>query len=162
MYQDESKVASVVAAGTTVAGKYGFKYEYEMRVTFCHTNAEGNVNHFDYPKLFGVCRELFALDFIPDFDKEVGRKFLLKTRKASYEYEKDFYFGDIMRIQLWVREMTHATITLDAEFINAATGEVHARGSQQIVYTDMTGKPRRIPEHLKELMQAALNVEGRG
>jgi YbgC/YbaW family acyl-CoA thioester hydrolase len=162
MYQDESKVAGAVASGTTVAGENGFKYEYEVRVTFCHTNAEGNVNHFEYPKLFGVCRELFGLDFIPNFATEAGHKYLLKTRSASYDYKKDFFFGDIMRIQLWVREMTHATLTLDAEFINAATGEVHARGSQQIVYTDMTGKPRRIPEHLKELMQPAINSRGCG
>ena len=136
--------------------KQTYKYEYETRVTFCQTNAEGNVSHDQYARLFGIVRERFGLDFIPNFAEEAGRKYLLKTRNASYEYEKDFVFGDVMKIRLWVDELNHASFTLAAEYINVATGEVHAHGRQWIVYTDITGKPRRIPEELKSIIQAVL------
>lgn len=136
-----------------------YRYEYETRVTFCHTNAEGNVSHDQYARLFGIVRERFGLDFIPNFAEEAGRKYLLKTRNASYDYEKDFVFGDSMKIRLWVQELTHASFTLAAEYINTATGEVHARGRQQIVYTDVTGRPRRFPEALKSLFQSVMSRE---
>lgn len=132
------------------------KYEHQVRITFAETNAEGNVSHYEYAKIFGIVRELFALDFIPGFSAEAGREYLLKTRNASYEYEKDFYFGDTVNVRLWVREMSRASLTLEAEFVNAATGQVHARGSQQIVYTDMMGRPRRIPEEMASLIRAAM------
>ncbi len=132
------------------------KYEHQVRITFAETNAEGNVSHHEYAKIFGVVRELFALDFIPGFSTEAGREYLLKTRNASYEYEKDFYFGDTVTVRLWVREMSRASLTLEAEFVNAATGLVHARGRQQIVYTDMMGRPRRIPEEMASLIKAVM------
>ena len=139
--------------------KQTYKYEYETRVTFCQTNAEGNVSHDQYARLFGIVRERFGLDFIPKFAEEAGRKYLLKTRNASYEYEKDFVFGDFMKVRLWVDELNHASFALAAEYVNATTGEVHARGRQQIVYTDVTGKPRRIPEELKSIIQAVIHAK---
>ncbi|MBN1662416.1 MAG: thioesterase family protein [Deltaproteobacteria bacterium] len=139
----------------------GYKYEYETRVTFCLTNAEGNVSHDQYARLFGVVRELFGLDFIPGFAEEAGAKYLLKTRNAAYEYIKDFFFGDVMKIQLYVSELTGASFTLAADYIHAHTGEIHARGSQQIVYTDMTGRPRRIPDDLKTLIKSVMMEEVR-
>lgn len=133
-----------------------FKYEYKTRVTFCLTNVEGNVSHDQYARLFGVARELFGLDFIPRFAEEAGSKYLLKTRSAAYEYIKDFFFGDVMKIRLFVSELTGASFTLAADYVHADTGEVHARGRQQIVYTDMTGRPRRIPDKLKTLIKSVM------
>jgi len=83
--------------GASATGNSGRSYEHDVRVTFCMTNAEGNVNHHEYAWLFGMVRELFALDYIPDFRTEAGREYLLKTRSAAYEYVKDFYFGDVIR-----------------------------------------------------------------
>jgi acyl-CoA thioesterase FadM len=150
--QDIPSAASIKDNNSTAA----LKYEQQFRITFTETNAEGNVSHYEYAKIFGIVRELFALDFIPNFSSEAGRKYLLKTRNASYDYEKDFYFGDVMTVRLWVSELTHASLKLEAEFVNAATGDIHARGYQQIVYTDMNGRPRRIPEELKSLIKTVL------
>jgi acyl-CoA thioesterase FadM len=133
-----------------------FTYEHEVRVTYCLTNAEGNVDHDQYARLFAVTRELFGLDFIPRFKEEAGLLYLLKTRNASYEYRKDFVFGDVMKIRLWMKELTYASFALAAEFVNSLTDKVHATGQQQIVYTDLKGKPRRIPEDLRKLIAGAM------
>ncbi|MBN1829797.1 MAG: thioesterase family protein [Deltaproteobacteria bacterium] len=130
-----------------------YHYEHDVRVTFCMTNAEGNVNHHEYARLFGKVRELFALDCIPNFQVEAGREYLLKTRNASYDYHRDFYFGDVIRIRLRIEALNHASLVLAGIYVNTATGEVHARGRQEIVYTDMNGKPRRFPEEMRKLME---------
>jgi len=155
MHKDVTNKHEGVSVTIPATAEEMYKYEYNTRVTFCHTNAEGNVSHDQYAILFGIVRECFGLDFIPNFATEAGRKYLLKTRNASYEYNKEFVFGDVMKIRLWVKELTNASFTLAAEYINATTGEVHARGRQQIVYTDITGKPRRIPADLKSIIQAS-------
>jgi len=128
------------------------KYEHHHRVTFGDTNAEGNMSHDRYASLFGAIRELFALDFIPEFRESVGKVFLLKTKRASYEYEKDFFFGDRILIRMWVGEINHASFVMLAEYIHEESGAAHAKAEQLIVYTNMEGKPRRIPPELKELL----------
>lgn len=132
------------------------QYEKKFRITFADTNAEGNVSQFEYAKYFGIVRELFAMDCIPNFVAEAGKRYLLKTQNASYEYIKDFYFGDTMLIRLRVRDLMSAMLTLEADYVNESTGELHARASQQIVYTDIKGTPRRIPAEYRVLIEAMI------
>jgi len=140
----------------------GPRYEHSVRVTFCQTNAEGNMSHDEYARLFGVVRELMGLDLIPGFKEEAGRRYLLKTKNASYQYRRDFYFGDTVQVRMGVAEVTGASFTMQAEFVNAACGDIHAVGRQQIVYADMEGHPRRLPKELKELLMMMLNGNGNG
>jgi acyl-CoA thioesterase FadM len=126
--------------------------EFIDRITFCNTNAEGNVSHHEYARLFGVVRELWALEVFPDFKNNVGKAFLLKTSGASYEYIRDFVFGDLIRIKIRIKEWSAASFTIEASFEDHETGHIHATGQQKIVYTDIKGKPRRLPEGLTELL----------
>jgi len=154
----ESKDAGKEQAAAAVEGPSpkGMKYEYRERVTYCHTNAEGHVSPDEYARLFGMVRELFGLDYIPRFKAEAGRLYILKTRNAAYDYRRDFFFGDEMTIRMAVVEIAGASFTLEAEFINDLTGEVHTVGRQEIVYADMTGRPRRLSPELREVLNNLL------
>jgi acyl-CoA thioesterase FadM len=156
--QEETSLGSVVSLSNQQKSVQpnSLQYEKEFRITFADTNAEGNVSQYEYAKYFGVVRELFAMDCIPNFVKEAGHRYLLKTQNATYDYIKDFYFGDVMLVRLRVRQLLSAALTLEADYINVATGDVHARGCQQIVYTDINGVPRRIPQEFRALIQAML------
>jgi acyl-CoA thioesterase FadM len=147
---------------TTLTGQHisdnphAFQYEKEFRITFADTNAEGNVSHYEYAKYFGIVRELFAMDLVPNFMEDAGHKYLLKTCSASYEYKRDFFFGDTMLVCLRVGGVTASGLTLEADFINPKTGVIHATGIQEIVYTDLRGIPRRIPGELMSLLKAVI------
>jgi acyl-CoA thioesterase FadM len=130
-------------------------YEHRVRVAFCHTGAEGNVRHDEYARLFGETRELFGIDYLPRFRDEVGREFLLKTKTAAYEYRQDFFFGDTICVRMWVSRVGGASFQLEAAYVHEGTGAVHATGSQHIVYTDMLGKPRRLPGHYRQVLDFA-------
>lgn len=158
MQQDVSIVSVVPSSNQqTIVNPSPLQYEKEFRITFADTNAEGNVSHHQYAKYFGIVRELFAMDCIPNFVKDAGHAYLLKTRNATYEYIKDFYFGDSMLVRLRIGELMSAGLTLEADFVSAETGEVHAHGRQEIVYTNISGIPRRIPQDLKALIQVLLD-----
>lgn len=144
------------AAAAGEASQKGRRYEYRERVTYCHTNAEGHVSPDEYARLFGMVRELFGLDYIPRFKEEAGRLYILKTRNASYDYRRDFFFGDVITVCMAVVEIAGASFTLEAEFVNDATGEVHTVGRQEIVYADMTGRPRRLSPELREVLTGLL------
>lgn len=154
--QEESLTSDVLSSAhqPILKNTKTLEYEKEFRITFADTNAEGNVSQFEYAKYFGIVRELFAMDLVPNFMEDVGQKYLLKTCSASYEYKRDFFFGDTMLIRLRVGMVTASSLTLEADFINPATGAIHARGVQEIVYTDLKGIPRRIPGDLVKLLKA--------
>jgi acyl-CoA thioesterase FadM len=138
----------------------GIRYEFRERVTYCHTNAEGHVSPDEYARLFGMVRELFGMDYIPRFKEEAGRLYILKTRNAAYDYRRDFFFGDVMNIRMAVVEIAGASFTLEAEFVNDQTGEVHTVGRQEIVYADMTGRPRRLSPELRGVLNSLLVAKG--
>lgn len=131
----------------------GAGYERSVRVTFSLTNAEQNVGHDAYARLFGETRELFGLDRFPNFGEEAGRKYLLKTKKANYHFYKDFFFGDTILIKMRITEIKGASFVLNADFINDDTKEIHASASQVIAYADMAGKVKRFPEEFKMFLK---------
>ncbi|MBN1614605.1 MAG: thioesterase family protein [Deltaproteobacteria bacterium] len=138
------------------AAETGVKYEYRQRVTYCHTNAAGHVSPDEYARLFGMVREIFGLDSIPRFKEEAGKNYILKTRNATYEFHRDFFFGDLMNIRMAVVEIAGASFTLAAEFVNDATGDIHAKGCQEIIYADMAGRPRRLSPELREVLNGLI------
>lgn len=156
--QEESLPSSfnAISDRQSTTNTKGLHYEKAFRITFAETNAEGNMSHYEYAKYFGIVRELFAMDMVPNFIEDAGRKYLLKTRNASYKYMRDFFFGDMMTVRLRLGELNKASLKLEAEFINSDTNVVHATGVQEIVYTDLKGMPRRIPDELISFLKFAL------
>ena len=128
-------------------------FEHEITVTFPMTNAEGNVSHYEYARLFGSVRELFGLTLLPGFKENVGKTFLLLTQDASYKYKKSLYFGDIVKVRMWISEVRAACFITKATFING-NGDLCAEGQQTIVYANQQGEVRRIPADLKMMLNA--------
>ena len=145
--------AAISDTSPVLLGGKGTGYERSVRVTFSLTNAEQNVGHDAYARLFGETRELFGLDRFPNFAEDAGRKYLLKTKKANYDFHRDFFFGDTILIKMGITEIKGASFVLNADFINDETKEVHAAASQLIVYADMAGKVKRFPEEFKMFLQ---------
>lgn len=132
----------------------GIKYIHTVRATLWHTNIEGTVSHDVFATLFGMVRELFAMDYIPNFAKEMSRSYLLETRNAHYEFRKNFFFGDIIKTAMWVSEIKPASFVLKAEFCNEHE-EVYATGEQTIVFANLRGTPMKIPEELRKILESA-------
>ncbi len=150
-----SKSTSVII-GKLGQDEKGLFYDYFVRVTLGEINVEGTMSHDQFAKLFGKARELFALEGIPEFTKEMGRTFLLQTRSASYEFKKNFYFGDIIIVRVRILQVKNSSFEIGAEFIDAQTKEIRATGRQTIVYTNLKGLPLRIPDAFRVVLSRAL------
>lgn len=136
--------------------KKGLFYDYFVRITLEEINLEGTVSHNHYARFFGKTRELFALDHIPGFATDMGRVFLLQTCNATYNFKKNFRFGDIMLIKMRVLEVGNTSFDLEAEFINVQKKEVCTTAKQTIIYTDLKGAPKKIPNKLRAVLMDTL------
>ncbi len=136
--------------------KQSLFYDYFVRITLEEINLEGTMSHNHYASFFGKARELFALDHIPGFAADMGRIFLLQTCNASYNFKKNFRFGDIMIVRMRVLKIGNTSFDLGAEFINPQKKEVFATGKQTIIYTDLKGTPEKIPNKLRTILTDAL------
>ena len=119
-----------------------------------------NVSHSKFPELFGITRELFGLQLIPNFKSEVGNNYLLKTKNCSFFYLKDFHFGDKMKIKMGVTELNKISYNLIAGFF--CNDELRTIGFQKIVYTNMDGKPVKMPlkmKHALEIIELKADME---
>jgi len=122
-------------------------YTHNTVVTFAMATEETNVSHSKFAELFGVVRELYGLNQVPNFKKELGKSYMLKTRSASYHYIKDFYFGDTITSKMIVASVSPIGYKLMCFFLNG--DELHGVGEQEIVYTDMSGMPKKMPNKMK-------------
>jgi len=135
----------------------GLLYDHFIRITFGETNIEGTVSHNFYATFFGKARELFAIDCLPGFTAEIGRLYFLQTVNASYDFKKNFRFGDIMIVRIRVLRVGNSSFDLGVEFINFRTKEICATGKQVIIYTDLKGSPVKIPDNLRAALMDALS-----
>lgn len=126
-------------------------FDYKTTVTFHLTTQEQNVNHAKIPELFGIAREYFGLEMIPDFKQDVGSKYLLKTKTANYNYIKDFRFGEEITVRIFVTEVDDVSFSLIGLFISE--NNLKAIGEQKIVYADMSNKPQRMPAPFKNMIE---------
>ncbi len=144
-------VRSLVNLSKILSDNFKF-FEYKTTVTFHLTTQEQNVNHAKFAELFGIAREKFGLETIPNFKEDVGKKYLLKTRHANYVYLKDFCFGETMHIKLFVSEIDDISFTLIGLFISS--GILKTIGEQKIIYANINNEPERIPSSFKSMIES--------
>jgi len=130
----------------------GAFYGYSVRITMAETNIEGTVSHDEFARLFGKAREMFMLEYLPETFCEIGKTILLHTRSASYDFQKNFRFGDLMIVKLRLLHIGNTSFEIGAEFINTQKNEIYATGKQVIVCTDLKDIPIKIPPYLHDAL----------
>jgi len=130
----------------------GAFYDYSVRITMAETNIEGTVSHDEFARLFGKAREMFMLEYLPETFCEIGKTILLHTRSVSYDFQKNFRFGDLMIVRLRLLRIGNTSFEIGAEFINTQKNEIYATGKQVIVCTDLKGIPIKIPPYLHDAL----------
>ncbi|MFA5358266.1 MAG: thioesterase family protein [Patescibacteria group bacterium] len=137
---------------------------FEIRETVTESLATSNgwMAHSSYAILMGKARELMAVELWPGFkenaalmisrQKNTDNGFTLLTHKAVYRMIKPFFVDDEVIVSLNVSSVNHLSFTLFAEFINSVNQEVCATGTMSIVYASLDGRPRRLPEDIREIL----------
>ena len=80
--------------------------------------------------------------------------------ESQITYRKPLILGDLVKVEVWFSELSHASAWLEYRFLNGA-GDLAACGRQRGIFVEMaTGKPRRLgPEDRARFEQYLLAAD---
>jgi len=131
-------------------------FEYESIVTIGDTNAMQNMYFLNYFKLQGIVREIWVKKFVKHGLQDLANGLLLITKDARCNFKKDFFLYDEISVKFYFTKISKTNTRLNTDFYHARTKELHANGSQTIVFADNQHKVIKIPDNWKEVIDQYL------
>jgi acyl-CoA thioesterase FadM len=125
-------------------------FEYKTTVTIGDTNALQNMYFLNFFKLQGIVRELFVKKRIKNSLQDLANGMVLITKDARCNYYKDFFLFDDITVKLNFTKIGKTNTRLNFQYFNSKTKELHANGSQTIVFADHQHKVMKIPDHWRD------------
>ena len=78
---------------------------------------------------------------------------ILITKDARCNFIKDFFLFEDIIVKMNFTKISRTNTRANFEFYHSKTKELHARGSQTIVFADHTHKVIKIPDVWKEAIE---------
>jgi acyl-CoA thioesterase FadM len=124
-------------------------YEYRMTVTIGDTNLLQHMYFAQFFTLQGITRDLWLKEAVQGGVDSIKNGLALITKNAQCEYKKDFYLYDKVLVRMQIRNMRGASVELVFQFYNEETMELHAEGTNEIVFANSSHRICRIPENFR-------------
>lgn len=123
------------------------EFEFEFRVRYYETDAQGFVHHANYFKYFEMARveQLRAAGY--DYADLERDGILLVVSKIECKFHRPSRFGDTLRMKIVTQRARGARIDHTYELFNGQ--ELVAAGASTIACIDRNGRVQRLPEHLE-------------
>jgi acyl-CoA thioesterase FadM len=124
-------------------------YEYRTTVTIGDTNLLQHMFFVNFFTLQGITRDLWLKEAVQGGVDSIKNGLALITKNAQCEYKKDFYLYDKVLVRMQIRNMRGASVELVFKFYNEDTMELHAEGTNEIVFANSSHRVCRIPENFR-------------
>ena len=123
------------------------EYEFQLRVRYRETDAQGCVHHSNYLNYFEIARvEMLRASGRNYKDLETAGIFLVVT-KAICDYHRGAVYDDLLTIKA---KVTHAKkVRITHEYEIRIGDELVATGSTVVAAMTAEGKATRLPEWLR-------------
>ncbi len=138
----------------------GKSFVYERTLYLPDTNAEGNAYFARYFDWQGETREAYLKQGITkeEYKTLLKTKTRLVTVKAFMEFHRSLGLFDEIRIRMTTRNIRHASLEMVFTIFNKMTGELAARGYQELAFQDRRGRLIPVPPFIRRI---ALLIEGK-
>lgn len=124
-----------------------------LRVRYAETDQMGRAHHMQYLAWFELGRTDLLRAAGVAYSEIERQGVRLPVSDLDVEYRSAVGYDELVDIHTRIREVRSRTVTFEYEAVRAETGEVLATGSTRLVCTDDSGRPRRIPPHLLEVLE---------
>ncbi len=123
------------------------EYEFDLRVRYYETDAQGFVHHANYFKYLELarCEQLLAAGY--DYAKLEDEGYLLVVSKISAKFHLPSRFGDTLRI--WLRTERARGARVDHVYRITRQGLLIAEAQSTLACVDRQGKVQRLPQYLE-------------
>jgi len=124
-------------------------YEYRTTVTIGDTNLLQHMYFVHFFTLQGITRDLWVKECVPGGLDAIRDGLVLITKNAMCEYKKDFFLYDRVLVQMQIRNIRGASVELVFRFLKEDTMELHAEGTNEIVFANSSHRVCRIPPNFR-------------
>jgi acyl-CoA thioester hydrolase len=134
--------------------------ELEVRVRYAETDQMGVAHHSSYLVWFEAGRTEYIRDRGRSYAQIEADGWLLVVVEAHCRYHKAARYDEVLRVRTHLRSLGPATLSFGYELARKADGEMLADGYTVHAVVDRTGRARRIPAQVRELLGPPLTGAG--
>jgi acyl-CoA thioester hydrolase len=135
-------------------------HETKIRVRFDEVDQGAIVHHPRYLVWFEVARTQYLADLGVPYSKVMSSGTHLAVIEVAVRYLKPARYEDEVTVATRCTESSGTRVTLTYEVRRGA--DLLATGSTRLASIEPSGKPKRMPESLREVFEAAVRAEGAG
>lgn len=126
--------------------------ELEVRVRYAETDQMGVAHHASFLVWFEAGRTEFIRERGRSYAQIERDGWLLVVVEAQCRYRRPARYDEVLTVRTHLRSLGPATLAFGYEVVRKADSEALADGYTVHAAVDRTGKPRRIPPEVKELL----------
>ncbi len=126
--------------------------ETRIRVRYADTDKMGIVYYANYLVYFEVGRTEFIRQYYKSYSDIEEKGYILPALKASVNYKTSATYDDELIIKTTLAKYTRLRLNFEYEIFKY-DGRLICTGSTEHCFTDINGKPRKMPNELWELLQ---------
>ena len=132
-----------------------YAHEILLRVRYSETDQMGTYYNSRPLEWFECARSELLRSLGKPYTEIESAGFFMPVREAHVEYLGKARYDDLLRVRSVLSMPGAARIRIDVEITQAASGEPVCRGYTVHAVTDLSGRPIRPPEWLRELLEPA-------
>jgi len=134
--------------------------ELDIRVRYAETDQMRVAHHASYLVWFEAGRTEFIRACGRSYAQLEEDGWLLVVIEAHCRYRRPARYDEVLRLRTRLRELGPARASFGYELLRAADGAAIADGWTVHAVVDRTGRVRRLPESLRQLLGRAGAVNG--
>lgn len=119
-------------------------------VAFYETDAMGVVHHSNYVRFLELARVAFLAEHDQRYEHYVAQGFHVPVTRVAVYYKRPCRFGDMIEVSCWLAWAQKASFGFAYRL--ETQGELVAAAETDHGVIDATGRPVRIPAHMRERM----------
>ena len=123
------------------------EHEFDLRVRYYETDAQGFVHHSNYFRYFELARIELLNSIGHDYAQLEADGVILVVSKIACRFRAPTRYGDTIRVR--VRTTRARGARIDHEYLVTRDGAPVAEGESTIACIDREGAVQRIPEYLE-------------
>lgn len=126
--------------------------ELEIRVRYAETDQMGVAHHSSYLVWFEAARTELIRGRGRSYAEIEAAGWLLVVVEAHCRYRRPARYDEVLVVRSRVREVRAATLAFAYDVVRKVDGEIVADGYTVHAAVDRSGRARRIPEEISQLL----------
>ena len=129
-----------------------------MRVRYSETDQMGVVYYANYLAWFDACRTELFINLGIRYKEMEGKGYFLPVIESNIRYLTPARYDDMITIAVEVVKITGVRVFFKYRVSRESDNRIVAEASTVHAMTDASGKPKRIPDEVRDALQKAVGL----